>query len=176
MGEDFKPKHSDTQEYSESTKGQFPKHLSPRHRTLMRKLLAGKELKDVAEDLGFTVKRASLVVNSPLFQEEMKRMQEQIDKGVIAVESEIEHMDGGVKAQLEAEALASLKVIIGLRDGAASERVKQVSALEILDRAGYTKTDKFEGKVRLDTSPGLLDAIGEAMKEMRGKNDSRKVN
>jgi len=167
---DNTPKHRDTPEYSEATKGLQPLSISHRHRALMRRLVAGGRLKDVCEELGFTVARASLVANSPLFKEEMARMQAQVDSGVIKLEAEKPHIDGGVRAQLEEEALASLRVIVGLRDGAKSERVQQVSALEILDRAGYAKTDKVEGKLQLEASPGLADAIQTAIREMRKKD------
>ena len=70
--EDFtKPKHEDTEEYSESVKLQQVKNLSMRHRALMRKLIAGKQLQHAAEELGYTMPRASIVINSPLFREEM---------------------------------------------------------------------------------------------------------
>ena len=161
------PKHSDTQQYAESVEQQQPKTLSPRHRKLMRILLAGRTLQEAADELGFSLGRASVVVNSALFKEEMAKMEEQIAKGVIEIESEKEYIDGGVRVKLEEEAMRSLNVLIGLRDGASSERVKQVSALEILDRAGYKASEKVESKVQLDASTGLLNALNTAIKEMR---------
>lgn len=161
------PVHKDTKEYSEGTIAQQPKNLSGRHRALMRKLLAGKTLADSAEELGYTLGRASVVVNCPLFKDEMQRMQEAINTGVVQVESEKAHYDGGVKAQMEDEALNSLQKLIDLRDRGNSERVQQVSAIEILDRGGYGKTDKVEAKIMLDASEGLTAALGIAIKEMR---------
>lgn len=173
MGEYDTPKHSNLKEYSESTKKLHIKSISLRHRVLMKKLLAGKTLKASAEDLGYNYERAVIVANSPLFREEMDRMRKEVEKGVIELETEVEHMDGGVKARMEEEAFNSLRVILSLRDGGTSERVRQVSALEILDRAGYGKTDKVEGKIVLDSSPGLVNAIKEAVGEMRGKGKEK---
>ncbi len=167
------PKHSDTPEYSESSLDAMPKTLNDRHRKLMRLLLSGKyDLTRAAEVVGMTVARASLVSNSPLFIEEMERMRQGIADGFIKIESETEHMDGGVTAKFEEEALASLNVLISLRDGATSERVKQVSALEILDRAGYAKKEKIEGRLQLDASEGLVNAINASIQQMREKKDA----
>ena len=160
------PTHADTEEYSEVTKRQFIKSVSSRHRTLMRYLIAGKTYKEISETLGYSSARISLIANSPLFQEEMEKMRVEIDKTVVSLEGELAHMDGGVSATLQDEARASLQTIIDLRDRASSERVKQVSALEILDRAGYSKTEKVHNTVELDVSDGLLAAIQTAMKEM----------
>ena len=160
------PKHADIEEYADSTKEQFVKSVSSKHRVLMRHILAGRTNKEAAEIVGYGPDRVSFIINSPLFQAEMERMRVDIEKGVVELESEVAHMDGGVNSKLREESLASLETIISLRDGAQSERVKQVSALEILDRAGYSKTEKVHNTVELDVSDGLLNAIQTAMKEM----------
>lgn len=172
MGIENTPNHSDVKEYAESTIKQQPKHVTGRHQALMRRLAAGVTLGDAAAELGYTVQRASLVKNSPLFQEEYKKLLEDIKAGVVQVESTLAHMDGGVRKRLEAEALESLEALIALRDGVTSERVRQISAMDILDRAGYKSTDKVEARVELDASEGLVDALAIAMKEM--KDDSSK--
>lgn len=166
MGENI-PLHSDVKEYAESTKKQQPKHITGRHQALMRRLAAGVTLQDAASELGYSVARASLVSNSPLFQEEYKKLLEDIKAGVVQVEAGLAHMDGGVRKRLEAEALESLEALIRLRDGATSERVRQISAMDILDRAGYKATDKVEARVELDASEGLANALATAMKEMK---------
>ena len=166
--EDNTPKHRDTKEYAASTILQQPKHITGRHQALMRRLAAGVTLQDAAEELGYSIQRASIVSNSPLFQEEYKKLLEDIKAGVVKVEASIAHMDGGVRKRLEVEAIQSLEALIGLRDSATSERVRQISAMDILDRAGYKATDKVEARVELDASEGLANALATAMKEMKG--------
>src|SRR3972149_4700121 len=117
---DNTPKHSDTKEYAPSTVAQQPKHITGRHLALMRRLAAGVTIKDAAEELGYSQQRASLVVNSPLFQDEYKKLQEDIRTGVVKIEAGIAHMDGGIRKRMEEEAINSLNVLIGLRDGATS--------------------------------------------------------
>ena len=164
------PLHNDTKEYSPSTTQQQPKHMTGRHLALMRRLAAGMTLQSAADELGYSIQRASIVVNSPLFKEEYAKLLNDIKTGVVQVESTIAHMDGGIRKRMEEEAINSLNTLITLRDGAKSERVKQISAMDILDRAGYKATDKVETKVELDASEGLANALAIAMREMKSGN------
>lgn len=159
--------------YAESTSALMPKHLHGRHLALMRRLAAGVKLCDAADELGYSQQRAIIVTNSPLFRDEYAKLLEDIKQGVVKVESTVSHMDGGIRKRMEEEAINSLNVLIGLRDGATSERVKQISAMDILDRAGYKATDKVEARVELDASAGLVDALAIAMKEMKGASSKQ---
>ena len=150
----------------DSVNNHNPKHLSTRHRALMRRLLAGQTVSQAATELGMSMGRVSIVSNSPLFKEEMAIMQKEIAGEFVKNESSKVHTDM-VRTRLSEEALASLNTIVGLRDGAQSERVRQLSAIEILDRAGFKAPERVEGSVLLDASDGLMSAIQQAMKEMQ---------
>ena len=165
------PVHSDTPTYSEHTKGLQPKHISSRHRAIMRCQIAGHTISEIAEMMGMTVPRVSLIVNSPLYKEEKLKMEEEVKQEFVKTEGSKVQSDL-IRVRLKEEALASLDTLIRLRDDAGSERVRQLSAIEILDRAGYKSSDKFEGEVVIDASDGLIDAITQAMKEMREKKDA----
>ena len=143
-----------------------PKSISTRHQALMRRLLAGQTASQAATELGMSVGRVSIVSNSPLFKEEMAIMQKEISGEFVKNESSKVHTDM-VRTRLSEEALASLNTIIRLRDSAQSERVRQLSAIEILDRAGFKAPERVEGSVLLDASDGLMSAIQQAMKEMQ---------
>lgn len=170
MEEKFGPTHSDTQQYSETTSKLHPKHINTRHRKLMRLLIAGWTLRDAAEMLGYHPKRVSQIVTSPLFKEEMAKMQEEIKKEFVETEGSKATSDI-VRLRMKEEALASLETLIKLRDSSQSDRVRQLSAIEILDRAGYKPTDKVEAEIAIDASDGLCQAIATVMKEMREKKD-----
>jgi len=67
------------EEKADSTINAQPDKITPRHRALMRRLVAGMSLSDACNDIGFSISRASIIVNSPLFQEEMKRMEGEVE-------------------------------------------------------------------------------------------------
>ncbi len=127
----------------------------PRHRALMRRLIAGMTLSKAAEDIGFTVSRASLIVKSPLFQAEMKRYALEIQRTVVQTEGQ----QTDLHKRIEEEAGKSLDKVVELRDKATSERVQQISAFDILDRAGYGAKKFEDKKVTIEVGQGLLDAI-----------------
>lgn len=165
------PVHQDTPEYSENTKKSQPLRVTTRHRALMRRLVAGIPLQDAAEELGYTVARASLIANSPMFKEEMRRMQEEINKEFVQTEGSKVQSDL-VRARIKEEALASLQTIVELRDKAQSERVRQLSAIEILGMGGYTKSEKIEAEVTVSATEGLISAIQMAIEQSAASKDA----
>ncbi len=161
------PIHDDTREYSDTTEKMQLKHMSSKHRSMMRYLIAGKTVGEIAVIFGITPSRMSTIVNSPLFREERIAMEKEVNEEFVDNEGGKIHRNS-VRQKLEEEALRSLDTVVGLRDNAVSERVRQLSALEILDRAGYKAAERIEGAVEIDASEGLINAISEAVKEMKG--------
>jgi hypothetical protein len=49
-------------------------HLAPRHIEIMHRLIRGQKAKTIAEDLGITQSRLSIIIHSPLFQLEMQKL------------------------------------------------------------------------------------------------------
>ena len=142
------------------------KRITSRHRALMRRLLAGMTLREACEELGYSVSRASVIVNSPLFQEEMRRMQEEIDGKFVEAEGEKIHSDI-VRRKLKnlaREAINTLEGCLGDRSGS----VRVSAAKEILDRAGYVKEEKGEVEVKVVPTPGLVEALKQ-LREERGE-------
>jgi len=143
------------------------KRITSRHRALMRRLLAGMTLREACEELGYSVSRASVIVNSPLFQEEMRRMQEEIDGKFVEAEGEKIHTDI-VRRKLKnlaKEAINTLEGCLGDRSGS----VRVSAAKEILDRAGYVKEEKGEVEVKVVPTPGLVEALRQLREETGGE-------
>ena len=163
---DNTPQHSDTPNYSDSTISIQPKHTSSRHRAMMRYLIAGKTPGEIADIFELTNARVSVIINSPLFKEEMRKMEGEVRDEFVQNEGGKVHTDS-VRGRLAEEALRALDTIVGFRDNATSERVRQLSALEILDRAGYKASEKIEGTVEIDASEGLVNAIQGAIAAMQ---------
>ena len=151
---------------SESTLNAQPDKITPRHRALMRRLVSGMALTDACNDIGFSISRASLIVNSPLFQAEMKVMEAEVAKNF--AEAEAERPTDPIRIALTASAEKAAKTL----DGALSDEnvMARVSAAkDILDRTGYAKEDKIKAKVLVEPSQSLIDVIERISKEKDAK-------
>ena len=158
---------------SESTINQQPDKLTPRHRALMRLLVSGKELKDAAPSLGFSVVRASVVVNSPLFQEEMKQMETDVNSTFTEAEGlkNIDATDDTRVELMDAKVKAAKTLSGALDDG--DKKIALSAAKDILDRTGYAKEDKLKGKILVGPSQSLLDVIARIYKDKNAGTDDK---
>jgi len=152
--------------YSENTEKLMPKKLSSRHRALMRRLLAGMTLKEACQELGYSEGRASLIVNSPLFQEEMEKMRKEIEGKFVEAEGEKIHIDLVRERlkRLSEKAVEALEDCLSDRSGS----VRVSAAKEILDRSGLVKEEKGETDLYVHPTPGLIEALktlGKVLKE-----------
>ena len=105
-----------------------PKHLNPRHREMMRRLLEGANYRIIAEEMGVHIQTVMLVATSKMFVSELAKMEAEADFNVIKRAESLSH-----------EALDTLKNL--MRFGK-SELARKSSADSILDRAGYSKVEK----------------------------------
>lgn len=143
-------------EKAKSTVDAQPDKVTPRHRALMRRLVAGMTLSEACADIGFTVSRASIIVNSPLFQEEMKRME--ADLASTFVEAEAEKSADSTRNILSESAEVAAKTLRGALDD--ENGMTRISAAkDILDRTGYAKEDKIKARVLVEPSQSLIDVI-----------------
>ena len=104
------------------------KHISPRHREIMRRVVEGARHTDIAAHMGMEPESISLIVNSPLVRAEIDKMMEERDE---AVTSRLDNLSG--------EATDRIK---NLMRNANSQMLQARMAESILDRAGYGKVDK----------------------------------
>lgn len=164
-----KPIGSIDRRKAESTLSQEPLELNSRHRVIMRQLLAGVTQGEIAKELGYTPSRISLIINSELFQVEMKKMREKIETLFIDNEGSKVQTDR-VRQRIKEESLESVNTIVRLRDNAANERVRQISAFDILDRGGYKAPEKIDTTATVEVGDGLANALKEACKVIRSKD------
>jgi len=157
------PTYKQQDEKAESTIRLQPKRISPRHRALMRRLASGMQPRDAAEDLGFSLARVSIVINSPLFQEELKLMQEEINSEHAKAEANRITADP-VRALLSESAIKAARTLDGaLSDGAGAVRVS--AAKDILDRNGYAKEDNVNMRHSVEPSEALLNLLSRMTSE-----------
>ena len=145
-----------------------PDKVTPRHRALMRRLVAGMTLSDACVDIGFTVSRASIIVNSPLFQAEMKVMEGEIAKEF--QEAEAQRPTDPTRMVLSESAEMAAKTLKGAMSDE-NPMIRVSAAKDILDRTGYAKEDKIKAKVLVEPSQSLIDVMSRIVKEKNVKPD-----
>jgi hypothetical protein len=103
-----------------------------------------------------------LIVNSPLFQEEMKRMEGEVAKEF--AEAEANRPSDPTRLVLTESAETAARTLKGaLSDENPTIRVS--AAKDILDRTGYAKEDKLKAKVLVEPSQSLIDVMSRIVKE-----------
>ena len=156
------------EEKSQSTKDQQPLRVTPRHRALMRRLVSGMNLSNACDDLGFSLPRASVIVNSPLFQAEMKEMEKELSDKFI--ESEASKESDPTRLELmESREIAAKTLRSALDDE--NPHVRITAAKDILDRTGYAKEDKIQARILVEPSQSLLDVVMRIAKEKNAGAD-----
>ena len=63
--------------------------VTPRHAEIMRRLTYGETQRDIARDLGMNEGRLSIIVNSPLFQLELRRLQHRREERINSIQDKI---------------------------------------------------------------------------------------
>jgi hypothetical protein len=76
--------------------------LTPRHREMMIRFINGQKARTIAEDMGITEGRLSIIKNSPLFQLELRRMMSKREEKLFDIqENFLAAADLGVKFHKE---------------------------------------------------------------------------
>ncbi len=153
---------------AESTINAEPNEITPRHRALMRKIVGGMKIGEACEDIGMSISRASVVVNSPLFQEEMKRMEADLKEKF--VEAEAEKSGDATRILLTDASEKAAKTLKGALDNG-NPQVAVSAAKDILDRTGYGKEDKIKANIMVEPSQSLIDVVDRIIAEKRGAKD-----
>ena len=156
---------------AESTINAEPDKVTPRHRALMRRLVGGMTLTDACVDIGFSISRASLIVNSPLFQAEMKRMEAEVAREF--AEAEAQRPTDPTRLLLSESSETAARTLKGALDDQ-NALVRVSAAKDILDRTGYAKEDKIKAKVLVEPSQSLVDVIERIVKEKNVRPDDTK--
>jgi hypothetical protein len=68
------------------------KRLLPKHEEIMNRLILGQKQKDIAGEMGMTQSRLSIIINSPLFQLELKKKMMRREEKMIDIEDNL--LDG----------------------------------------------------------------------------------
>ena len=86
----------------------------PRHIEIMNRLLLGQKEVDIAQDLGMSQSRISIIVNSPLFKLEMKKQLMKRQARILSIEDNI--IDAGETAsQLLKDTVSNENIVLPYR-------------------------------------------------------------
>lgn len=109
-------------------------HLWERHKEIIRRLIAGERQKDIADDLGLSYSRMSIICNSPAFKSQLNRMSLDANAQAINVQDRITDLSEDAISILE-DVLQDNNSGLGIKD-----QVKV--AQDVLDRAGHSAVKK----------------------------------
>jgi len=144
--------------------GQIPKqpitHLWERHREIMRRDVAGQKPIIIAQELGMTTSRLSVIMNSPAYVEERNRLSAQADNLSIDVRKKL--------TELAPKAIGVLEEVIDSKQTPFNDKLQVRVAETILDRSGYGKETKITHEGEAPTQ-AAEDLLGRALETLRSK-------
>ena len=143
--------------------------LSARHKQAARLLVSGYSQREVSERIGMSEAHLSVVVSSPPFQEEVKRLEGELNQCVIKAQNIL----------IEAAPDAA-QVKVDIMKNSESERLKSDVASDILKGVGVLHTEKTEPPhITLNLSQErweLLITTFEEVREYESQKDKNKEN
>ena len=113
--------------------------LSTRHREILRRVVGGQDLKQIAEIMGINHQTVICIANSPMFKQEKEKMLQKIENNLVEQLSD-------PKQYLNHKAIKAAKKLTHLMDTSTSDNIQLASANSILDRAGAPKITRLEGE------------------------------
>ena len=133
------------------------KKLRDKHLALAREIVMGATHAEAAGRTGFSEGRVAILVNAPLFEAEVARLRAEIDNQFI---TEAANTGAATKEEvrqsIDNEVVQSLATLVELRDDdEVSGAVRQKSALEILNLAGYKTEEKVGTTMTVEVGEGL---------------------
>lgn len=137
-----------------------PDTLTARHRMIAMLLASGRSQVEIAQAVGMSANRISIIASSPMFQALVREFQ-----------GELLQRLADVTERLHAEALPTLEKLVHLRDGGAKEEVQLGAANSLADRIpALAKKVKHEEERTLRILYGHdVEAVLEAIAEEKGE-------
>lgn len=140
-------------------------HLWDRQKEFNRRLACGERQKDIAEDMGFSSSRASIIANSPVSIEFREKISDAADENAADVAARLK--------MLSQDAVNILEAVVKKNTTPFNANLQVKVAEAILDRAGYAKAVKTEGEISHKLSAeGIL---GEALRTLREKSRQKEL-
>ena len=114
--------------------------LRPWHKSIARMMVTGQRPKDVCMIMGLSPAQVSVITNSPLFIEELSRLESMAEYSATDVRSELE-MRQGLAIETIDEVLVNKETV--------DIKLRVATAQDILDRTGYGKQQEPQKNLHL---------------------------
>ena len=114
--------------------------IRPRHREIMRRLVVGQSQKEIAEEMGLSLGRLSIIINSPLFKAELMKMEKDVRAKAVETIGDV-----SVRiAKLQNPAVDILEHIIFDKEKKIGIKLRKDTALDVLELSGSGKKKRNE--------------------------------
>ena len=144
----------------------YIKKINPKHRAIMRQLVAGRSKKEMSIESGLTESRVTDIIASPVFKAELEEMKVSVNREFAKAEGKKLHIDRTRERLTGSSEKAAITLDNALEDNNVHGRIN--AAKDILDRTGYGKEEKVRAHVLVEPSEGLIDVIKRISKEEHG--------
>jgi hypothetical protein len=138
--------------------------IIPRYRDLMRRLVCGQERKHIMRDMKMSPANYTVIIGSPLFKAELAKMTIELDKQVLDKLS-TSKVEDVVDRKLKKASPEAADVNIALLRSS-SEKTRQRSSFDILDRTGHKPTEHYIADGSLELKGEVINDIKKALKDL----------
>ncbi len=114
-----------------------PQNMSPKIMTIIYMDLSGKGTNAIAEELGMTAGRISIIKGSPMYERRRMEVEDELKGKYMEKQTDILTSGDPVEEVLKGAAMDAAKKKIDLMTYSGNEQIQASAAADILDRAGY---------------------------------------
>lgn len=143
------------------------KRMMPRYRDLMRRLVCGQGRRQIEREMDMSSANYTVIIGSPLFKAELAKMTVELDKQVLDKLS-TSKVEDVVDKKLQAASPAAADVNIALLQSA-SEKTRQRSSFDILDRTGHKPKEHYVAEGSIEITGAVADDIKKALGDIGEK-------
>ena len=140
-----------------------PEKMSGKIDAIMCMDVAGMKGNDIANKLGLSVSRISIIRNSPMYIAARDKMREDLKEQFVDKRADNLASGDPVENLLKTHALDAARAKIELMANGRSEFVRLAAAGDILDRAGY-KASQEKSKVSIEITDKMASRFEEALR------------
>lgn len=140
------------------------KRMLPRYRDLMRRLVCGQGRRQIEREMDMSSGNYTVIIGSPLFKAELAKMETELNKQVLDKLS-TSKVEDVVDRKLKKASPEAADVNISLLRSS-SEKTRQRSAFDILDRTGHKPTEHYIADGSLELKGEVISDIKKALEDM----------
>lgn len=138
--------------------------MLPRYRDLMRRIICGQARRQIEMEMNMSSANYTVIIGSPLFKAEMEKMEAELNKAILDKLSSSKVEDVVSRRLKEASPEAAEVNIALLRSS--SEKTRQRSSFDILDRTGHKPMEHYLAEGSLELKGEIVNDIKKALEDL----------